>query len=105
MSTFFADPVMSAALWITLKVSLVLGASAIVQALLYRRLSAAARHLVWILAIAGVLLLPMLSLALPDWPVVIRTAASRLADRAPAIDRVGQPVDLARLSTPLAMSS
>ena len=35
-----------------------------------RRTSAAPRHAVWLLAMAGLLLLPLLSTALPGWPVL-----------------------------------
>ena len=82
MSTWFVDPAVSTALLIIVKASVLLGAAAIVQALLSRWTSAATRHLVWTLAIAGVLLLPVLSLALPDWTVVIRAKAPTIADRA-----------------------
>ena len=51
---------------VTLK-SLVLLALAGVAALVLRRASAAARHLVWRLALIGLLLLPVLSLTLPGW--------------------------------------
>jgi beta-lactamase regulating signal transducer with metallopeptidase domain len=81
------DPMMSAALWIIVKASVLLGVAAIAQALLYRRMSASARHLVWTLAIAGLLLLPMLSLALPRWTVVIRTPAPKGAEAPPVVDR------------------
>jgi beta-lactamase regulating signal transducer with metallopeptidase domain len=104
MSTFFVDPAMSAALLIIVKASVLLGVAAIVQALLYRWTSAATRHLVWTLAIVGVLLLPVLSLALPDWTVVIRAAAPKVADRAPVIGRIQQPLDPAGSSAPLAMN-
>jgi len=40
-----------------------------------RRASAAARHLVWLLAFAGLLLLPLLSLTLPPRPVAVLPAA------------------------------
>ncbi len=76
MMPFDLDPATSAALSIAVKASVLLAAAALVQAVLYRRLSAAMRHLVWTLAVAGLLLLPILSLALPEWAVVvIRTAA------------------------------
>lgn len=91
MSTFSVDPAMSTALWITLKASLVLAVAAIVQAFVHRRASAAMRHLVWTLAIGGVLLLPILSLALPDWPVVIRTASPKGADLARVPGGAGVP--------------
>jgi uncharacterized protein (TIGR03435 family) len=52
------------------KVTLVLGAGAAIQIALSRRMSAATRHLVWMLAIAGALLLPALAISLPDWTPV-----------------------------------
>jgi bla regulator protein BlaR1 len=52
------------------KVTLVLGAGAAMQIALARRVSAATRHLIWMLAIAGVLLLPALAISLPDWAPV-----------------------------------
>lgn len=102
MSTWFVDPAVSTALLIIVKASVLLGAAAIVQALLSRWTSAATRHLVWTLAIAGVLLLPVLSLALPDWTVVIRAKAPTIADRAPVIGRDRQPMAPASSSTSLA---
>jgi beta-lactamase regulating signal transducer with metallopeptidase domain len=102
VSTFFLDPVMSAVLWITIKASVLLGVAAIVQAVMYRRTSAAMRHLVWTLAIVGVLLLPILSLALPDWAVEIPTAAATGADAGQAADSSEQLVPLARPSASLA---
>ena len=98
MITLFVGPPMSAALLIIVKASVLLGVAAIVQALLYRWTSAATRHLVWTLAIVGVLLLPVMSLALPDWTVVIRAAAPKAADRAAVIGRVQQPMDPASSS-------
>jgi beta-lactamase regulating signal transducer with metallopeptidase domain len=102
MSTWFVDPAVSTALLIIVKASVLLGAAAIVQTLLSRWTSAATRHLVWTLAIAGVLLLPVLSLALPDWTVVIRAKAPTIANRAPAIGRDQQPMAPASSSTSLA---
>jgi beta-lactamase regulating signal transducer with metallopeptidase domain len=105
MSTFVVDPAMSAALWITVKASVLLGVAAIVQALLYRRASASARHLVWTLAIVGVLLLPMLSLALPRWNVGIRTAAPEGADAARVVDRAEESQHLASVPAGLPTSA
>jgi len=102
MRTFSLDPAISAALWISIKASALLGFAAIVQAVMYGRTSAAMRHLVWTLAIIGVLLLPILSLALPEW-VVIRSAATKAADAAPVIDSV-EHAALARPYAPLAES-
>src|SRR2546426_10840100 len=104
MSTFFVDPAMSPAFWMIVKASALLGAAAIVQALIYRWTSAATRHLVWTLAIVGLLLLPALSLTLPDWTVVIRASAPKAADRAPVIGRIQQPLAPASSSAPLAMN-
>jgi hypothetical protein len=58
------------------KTSVVLTAAAVVNLLLYRRTSAASRHLVWTLAVAGLLLLPILSAALPRLRVTIHVAAA-----------------------------
>src|SRR5690349_4717736 len=46
-----------------------------------RRASAATRHEVWLLGFAGVLLLPVLSAALPGWHVLPRPRATRHAPR------------------------
>ena len=70
MSTFSLDPVLSAAMWMALKASLLLGAAAVLQAVLHRRTSAAMRHLIWTLAMVGMLVLPVLSLAMPKWAIV-----------------------------------
>jgi beta-lactamase regulating signal transducer with metallopeptidase domain len=99
------DPAISATLGITIKASVLLGIAAIVQAVIYRRASAAMRHLVWTFAIVGVLLLPILSLVLPEWAVVTRTAAATVADAAPAVDGVEEPAALARPSASLAKAA
>lgn len=75
MTTFFADPVMSAVLAIVLKASLLFGAAAVVHVFLRRRASAASRHFVLTLAVVGALALPMLAVTLPAWPVVVRPEA------------------------------
>jgi beta-lactamase regulating signal transducer with metallopeptidase domain len=81
---------MSAFFWIIIKASLLLGVTAILQAGMSRRASAAARHMVWTLAVVGVLLLPALSLALPEWPMVIRTQSTKAAD----VALVGESVEV-----------
>ena len=43
---------------------------AAVATLLFRRDSAATRHLLWLLAIVALLVLPLLSAALPEWRVL-----------------------------------
>jgi beta-lactamase regulating signal transducer with metallopeptidase domain len=59
---------------IVLKASCIMGAAAIVSALRYRRSSASFRHLVWTLAAAGLLALPVLSAGLPGWQVAMPAA-------------------------------
>ena len=61
-------------LLIVLKASCVMGAAAMVNALRYRRSSASFRHLVWTLAVAGLLALPVLSAGLPGWQVALPAA-------------------------------
>ncbi len=58
---------------LALKATLVLLVAGAAAALL-RRSSAAVRHMVWCLGIAGVLALPVLSLALPAWEVPLPVA-------------------------------
>jgi beta-lactamase regulating signal transducer with metallopeptidase domain len=74
MSTLFLVSAASAGLWVVVKASVLLGLGGIVQSVFCRRASSASRHLVWTLAIASVLVLPVASAVLPDWAVVIRTA-------------------------------
>jgi uncharacterized protein (TIGR03435 family) len=52
------------------KITFVLGITFVIQAALASRISAATRHLVWTLAIVGVLLLPPLAGSLPEWGAV-----------------------------------
>src|SRR5262249_14990080 len=61
------------------------------QALWGRHMSAAARHLVWTLAAAGFLLIPVFSFVLPPWTVV--TTASETIVHSPGI-HVGHPGSL-----------
>ncbi|HEX6037031.1 M56 family metallopeptidase [Longimicrobium sp.] len=76
------------------KATLVLALTALAAALLWRA-SAAARHLVWLTGIVGVLALPAFSLLLPRWEVPVLPAASSastpsLAEGASA-GRIGAP--------------
>jgi beta-lactamase regulating signal transducer with metallopeptidase domain len=100
MSTLFADSPATAALWIVIKASALLGVAAIVQTVLHRRASAATRHLVLSLAIASVLVLPAASLLAPEWTVVVRTVpANEPASPIPPLVE-GSP-DAGRLSASL----
>ena len=73
------------ALWIDLvfKSSLLVGGGACVALLLGRRGSAASRHLVWTLVIAGVLLLPLFSLWMPRWEIQIPVKSPAAATSSP----------------------
>jgi beta-lactamase regulating signal transducer with metallopeptidase domain len=76
---------------ITFKATVVLGLAGVL-ALVLRRESAAIRHSVWSLGLAGALALPFLGLALPRWPVLTlpalpaRLAALSLHADVPASD-------------------
>jgi len=61
---------------IVVKASLLMGAAAVVNMLLRHRTSAATRHLVWTLALSGVLLLPALSVAVPTWGIPIHVKSA-----------------------------
>lgn len=71
------------------KASLVFGAAFVVTALLRRRASAATRHLVWLAAFAGVLVLPFASAALPPLDVPLPEAFR--TPTAPPVDVVEMP--------------
>jgi beta-lactamase regulating signal transducer with metallopeptidase domain len=76
---------------------LLLMALAWLAALAMRRASAAARHLVWALALGGLLALPVVSFTLPKWqlPVLPRTIVSAPPE-APATGPVRPETDVAR---------
>jgi beta-lactamase regulating signal transducer with metallopeptidase domain len=100
MTTFLADPTMSAALAIVLKASLLFGAAALVQGCLRRRGSAASRHFVLTLAVAGALALPMFALTLPALAVAVRTEPP--ARSAAVVKTGGVLVETSTASAPLA---
>jgi beta-lactamase regulating signal transducer with metallopeptidase domain len=101
MSTTLLDAVMSPAPVLLAKVSLLLGAAGCVAVLCRRRTSAATRHLIWTLALAGTLLLPMASIALPGWTFAVGTAP-KADDAAPVLDRGSGFVAIA--STPASVT-
>ncbi len=78
MSLPVVDADIIATAWMVGKVSVLLAAAVMTNALLYRRASAATRHLVWTITIVGLLLLPMLSAVLPGWTAARLTAAAPL---------------------------
>ena len=85
MSTLLADPIWSAALGLALKASAVLALAVLSDVLLRRRGSAATRHLVWTLALAALVMLPIASVVAPEWRIAVTTmspVASAAADSA-----------------------
>lgn len=67
------------------KASILITIAAVAQACVARRTSAATRHLIWVLAILGLLLLPMLASVLPRWTAV-RLGASETTAAAPLVE-------------------
>src|SRR6185369_16792817 len=57
---------------------------AALAALVLRKSSSATRHAVWCVALTGMLLLPVLALAVPEWTLPILPADKRHAPVAPA---------------------
>ncbi len=68
---------------IIFKTTLLVAVAASTNMLLLRRASAAWRHMVWTFAVVGLLLLPVLSIALPRWQIPIRVTASSARIAAP----------------------
>ena len=64
-----ADPTLLVALAVVVKATALLGIAAIMQLVVFRRASAATRHLVWTIALVSALLLPIVSLVGPAWTV------------------------------------
>jgi beta-lactamase regulating signal transducer with metallopeptidase domain len=109
MGTILSDSGLNAALLIVIKASCLLGAAALVQFLFRRRMSAAARHFVWTLAISSLLLLPIVSAATPTLAIEFDAGTSRmpppLAEGSPAPPSVvvpASPTAPAQRVTPLA---
>lgn len=78
---------MSVLLDVAIKSSVLLAGAGLLQAVLRRRGSAAARHLVWTVAVAGLLAVPIASALLPHWSLEIplAPAAHARATVAPAM--------------------
>ena len=98
MSTFLFDLAGAQAsmpIAVAIKASVLLGLTALASLVLRRRASAATRHWVCTLAVAGLLVLPVLSLALPSWnvsvPVTVAPSAVVAAGLQPR-DQLGPAV-------------
>jgi len=94
----------SAALSIIVKATVLLGVAAAVQVVLRRRASAATRHFVWTLAIVGVILLPLASLVVPEWPVVVRTAPQTM-EPVPVVSHADVPFGSTAAAAPRTVSA
>jgi beta-lactamase regulating signal transducer with metallopeptidase domain/5-hydroxyisourate hydrolase-like protein (transthyretin family) len=70
---------------LTLKGTVVL-AAALLCGVALRRASAATRHLSWSLALGGLLVLPLLALALPAWPVAVLPPAENSLNDPPDLE-------------------
>lgn len=92
-----SDPALLLALETVLKASLILGAAGLLTRALAKA-PAALRHLVWMLAVTGVLVLPVLAVALPTWNIGLVTLATPAADR----DNAPEDFVVAPLDAPLA---
>ena len=73
MNITSVDPTVWSALLVVGRVTVLLGTAAGLQWLFRRRVSAATSHLVWTIAIGGVLMLPLASMVAPSWALVVRT--------------------------------
>jgi beta-lactamase regulating signal transducer with metallopeptidase domain len=77
MSILLQNPAWAALAALLVKATAIVGAAATAQFLLRRRASAATRHGVWALTVAGLLLLPPMALTGPQWPVQIDVPSSQ----------------------------
>src|SRR5688572_17669040 len=73
---------------IVLKGSLLMIAAAVTVALMFRA-SAATRHFIWTLTIAGLLMLPVMSMTLPAWEIALRIAPVETRAAMDAIQSIG----------------
>ena len=88
MNMLFADSAVAVALWLIIKVSALLVLATFAQAVVFRRASAAMRHGIWTCALLSVVLLPIVSVLLPRWPVPVyrTTTPAAIATVAEAIE-------------------
>jgi beta-lactamase regulating signal transducer with metallopeptidase domain len=91
------DPTLLVALAVVVKATALLGIAAIMQLVVFRRASAATRHLVWTIALVGVLLLPVVSLVGPAWTVEI-PAAQKPVPVTPVVTFADAPLEIATVA-------
>jgi beta-lactamase regulating signal transducer with metallopeptidase domain len=108
MTMFTTDSTLLVALALVVKATALLAIAAVAQLVVFRRASAATRHLVWTIALGSVLLLPVVSLVGPAWTfeipaapeAVAATPAATPSDARLEIAPSPAPRDVARESTP-----
>ena len=76
MITGFVDSTAAPVLWLVVKATALVGLAAVVQTLLMRRASAAARHLLWIGVLVSLLLLPGVARIVPAWTFAVRVLSA-----------------------------
>jgi beta-lactamase regulating signal transducer with metallopeptidase domain len=72
------------------KISALMALAAVAAGLMRHRASAASRHLVWTLAVAAVLVLPIASVVMPSWEIPIRSGTMAMA----AVGDLEHPIDV-----------
>jgi len=97
MALSAVTPALAQAALLVLKSTLLLGAAAL-GAHALRRASAAARHLVWALALAGMVALPALALFVPDWTPAALAILRPAGEAAGAAEQGSPRVSLALLA-------
>jgi beta-lactamase regulating signal transducer with metallopeptidase domain len=75
MTTLLQNPTATALVALLVKGTALVSVAALAQFLLRRRASAATRHGIWALTVAGLLLLPLMALLGPEWPVMVELPA------------------------------
>ena len=92
LPAYAAAPWLAPALWLVARGTVLLALAALAVLALWRA-SAATRHLAWALALAGMLVLPALSLAAPRWelPWVHVAPLDGPMSAAPAFPAEGRP--------------
>ena len=88
------DPTLLVALAVVVKATALIGIAAIMQLVVFRRASAATRHLLWTIALVSVLLLPVVSLVGPAWTIEI-PAAEKPVTVTPAPTSADAPLEIA----------
>jgi len=90
---------------IFLKASILISAAILAHAVCARRMSAAARHLMWTFTIAALLLLPALSFIVPSWTAFTAAAPETRVPRATAPAGTPKPAPVAGSPVTLAAAS